>query len=150
MMSITDIMVNEHRELDMLFREFREIIFLDFKKAKSLFLDFREGMERHISLENDHLFKAFETRSGLNGNGPTAIMRAEHNRILELIEGIRIQLGESNTHIKEMETELSEIMDWHDIKEEGTLYPWLDNSLNQAEKEELLGKLRGDCLVKAA
>ncbi len=141
MKTILSFMADDHDRLDNLFNEFRNIKNSDIAKAKELFREFKSGLERHIVWEEDILFPMFENKTGLSNTGPTAVMRMEHRKIKDYLEKIHNHIAIGNATINDLEDELIGTLSVHNNKEENILYPWIDDSVTQSEKEEALAKM---------
>ena len=142
MSKITEFMGRDHKRLDGIFNEFRRLKDRDLNKAGNLFSDFKTGLERHIVWEEEILFPAFEDRTGMYSSGPTAVMRMEHRQIKEFLEEIQGRIQKQDLHTGEFEEALIRILSQHDQKEEAVLYPWIDRSLSDGEREEILLKIK--------
>lgn len=138
METIADFMGEDHDRLDGLFDEFRSTRGTDYSKACKLFLDFEAGLLRHIVWEEEILFPLFEERTGMRDSGPTAVMRAEHQEIKELLAKIHDAVLKGDTETGELEKEIIVILSAHNVKEENILYPWIDETLTEREIEETL------------
>src|SRR5262245_24577105 len=58
----------------------------DFPAAFDIYAEFALGLRRHIGFEEDLLFPAFESKTGMPPTaGPTAVMRMEHREIERLL-----------------------------------------------------------------
>jgi len=102
---------------------------------------FENGMRRHFAMEEDVLFPAFESRSGMGGGGPTAMMRMEHQQMRGLLDQISasIDAAEFEDALDVGDTLLM-LIQQHNIKEEGMLYPMAQNMLS-GQWAELAGRL---------
>jgi iron-sulfur cluster repair protein YtfE (RIC family) len=87
---------------------------------------YRAEMERHIDFEEQALFPAFEQATGMT-QGPTTVMCEEHAQMLELIEQLVDAASRSHgeDYLAASETMLV-LMQQHNLKEEGVLYPEFD------------------------
>ena len=101
---------------------------------------FRAALERHLGVEEDALFPAFERRTGM-ANGPTGVMRAEHADMRELIDRLRAAASamDADEFLGVADT-LDVLMQQHNLKEEQVLYGLLDEAL-AGEADELLAAL---------
>lgn len=142
MSKITEFMGRDHKRLDGIFNEFRRLKDRDLNKAGNLFSDFKTGLERHIVWEEEILFPAFEDRTGMYSSGPTAVMRMEHRQIKEFLEEIQGRIQKQDLHTGEFEEALIRILSQHDQKEEAVLYPWIDRSLSDEERGEIILKIK--------
>ena len=78
---ITDTMTGHHRQCDGALRRTEEAAAgLDWAAVEREAGSFRREIERHIEIEEDVLFPAFEQAAGTT-RGPTGVMRMEHARL---------------------------------------------------------------------
>jgi len=138
---ISEFFEKDHNRLDNLFKQFQTSKSHDFALAKSCFKDFMFGLKRHIVWEEEILFPVFEERTGMKDSGPTAMMRFEHNLIKKQLDGIheKIKAGQINTENEE--ASLLEILVQHNCKEEGILYPAMDQLLTQSEVNDVFERI---------
>lgn len=135
---IMDFMGQDHDRLDGLFKAFQSAKARDRAKATQCFSEFKRALQRHIVWEEEFLFPRFESRTGMSDGGPTAVMRLEHRRIKELLEGIHDRVAAGKTDTDEYEHELQDVLLVHDTKEESVLYPAIDRCLSEREAAELI------------
>jgi regulator of cell morphogenesis and NO signaling len=111
--------------------------------ARGLFADFAHGLRRHIGFEEQILFPEFDARCRLEGgNGPTAVMRAEHRSIIAILQIMERQIGDPASPIELSRVELREIQRDHDLKEERILYPALDRLLADEESDQVVARIQ--------
>jgi iron-sulfur cluster repair protein YtfE (RIC family) len=141
MKTILSFMGEDHDRLDNIFKEFQNEN-IDKNKAKSLFHEFKTGLQKHIVWEEEILFPLFENKTRMHGIGPTAVMRTEHKKIKDLLEKIHVNIVNGDVHTSDLENQLIEVLTEHNNKEENILYPWIDNSVSEKEKEEAFAKMK--------
>lgn len=117
----------------------------DWTEAARRYADFRNQMEAHFRTEETLLFPGFEQATG-NSYGPTEVMRAEHRQMREMMEAMEksISGGDVDNYAGQSETLLI-MMQQHNHKEEGILYPMCDDALssdNGALAEQLAKEIR--------
>ena len=97
---------------------------------------FASAMERHFAMEEQVLFPAFEARTGMT-QGPTQVMRAEHDQMRGVLGQMRSTLaaGETDT-LLELGDTLLILAQQHNMKEEAVLYPMAEQHL-RADWQEL-------------
>lgn len=130
MPSIQEYMTQDHRRCDELFAIAEQAVNEgDWEKAQQCSNEFTNAMERHFVMEEQVLFPAFEQRSGIT-EGPTAIMRDEHQQMRELLGELNHALDaeQQADYLDTMETLLI-LMQQHNMKEEGMLYPMSDEEI---------------------
>ena len=132
----------DHQDCDARWAELEEHLDgADEAAAQKLWQAFDNGMRRHLAMEEEVLFPAFDSRSGMGGGGPTAMMRMEHQQMRALLDqiGALITAGETGEALDVGDTLLM-LIQQHNIKEEGMLYPMAQNLLS-GEWAELAGRL---------
>jgi len=141
--TVTKILCRDHRRLDGLLADAkRSLAASELARAAALFAGFREGLERHIVAEEEVLFPAFETLTGM-GAGPTRVMRAEHAEIRKLMSEIAARLagGGAEGHTTPLAS-LTALLYAHNGKEERILYPATDRAASAAGTlASLVGRL---------
>ena len=92
---------------------------------------FLREMERHIGIEENLLFPAFEERTGMT-SGPTEVMRMEHAQMRGMFVQMRaaIQAKDAEQYLGMAQTLLI-LLQQHNAKEESMMYPMLDRSLGE-------------------
>ena len=130
MATINEFMTSEHRNCDEMFASAEEQVDNEeWERAGELTLDFLNEMERHFMMEEQVLFPAFEQQTGII-QGPTMIMRDEHQQMRQLLMQLQWALDEKlkDDFLDTGETLLI-MMQQHNMKEEGMLYPMCDQQL---------------------
>ncbi len=102
---------------------------------------FDQATRRHLAMEEEVLFPAFEGTSGMDQSGPTVVMRQEHRQMRALLDqiGLAIDDGDTEEAFDQGDT-LHMLTQQHNIKEEGMLYSIAENVLAE-EWPELRQKL---------
>jgi hemerythrin-like domain-containing protein len=130
MSNISDFMTNNHRDCDDLFAVAEESVANGkWPKAQAEFEAFRSEMERHLGMEEDVFFPAFDAKTGMEG-GPTHVMRSEHAQMRTLIDNMAQALAakDGDAYLGVAET-LMILMQQHNMKEEQMLYRMMDQAL---------------------
>ncbi|PHS37990.1 MAG: hemerythrin HHE cation-binding protein [Sulfurovum sp.] len=142
-MIITNYMKNEHRECDTLFAKTEEAIAEGaWEVADQHFLAFTNETLLHFKKEEEGLFPAFEAQTGMS-QGPTQVMRYEHEQVRNLISKMAEALGKKD---KDASLSLAESMmiliQQHNMKEEQMLYAMCDRTLPPELKESTLEAMK--------
>jgi len=96
---------------------------------------FRDEFERHLQGEENVLFPAFESVTGVQ-SGPTAVMRQEHERMRALLAQIEIALAAHDPDgVDGYTSTLLIMMQQHNLKEENVLYPMCDTALGERAQQ---------------
>ncbi len=130
MNNISEFMTNNHRECDMLFAVAEENVAKGkWQQAESDFQAFRSALERHLGMEEDVFFPAFDAKTGME-MGPTHVMRGEHQQMRKLIEdmGHSLRDKDGDGFLGASET-LMVLTQQHNMKEEQMLYRMMDQAL---------------------
>ena len=130
MTGIHDYMSKHHELCDDIFARAREAVTDDdWEVAERDCNAFLREINRHIDVEENLLFPAFEEHSGMAG-GPTHVMRLEHaemrDHFAEMLAAIAAKENEEYLRAAEL---VMAILSKHNMKEENILYPMLDNLL---------------------
>ena len=130
MSTILEFLGSDHRACDDLFAtaEAAEAQ-QNWDSARSLFGQFQAAMAHHLAIEEDVLFPAFESRTGMS-SGPTQVMRMEHAQMRDLMQEMAkaVAAGNQDSYLGLSET-LNMLMQQHNLKEENMLYPMSDRVL---------------------
>ena len=98
-------------------------------EAQRAWQAFRDAMERHFRMEEEIVFPAFESATGMLA-GPTAVMRSEHAQMRQLMERMDAAAGAGDlSALADHGDTLLMIIQQHNVKEEGMLYPMADRAL---------------------
>ncbi|MDC0358952.1 hemerythrin domain-containing protein, partial [Oligoflexia bacterium] len=90
------------------------------------------AMRRHFAMEEEVLFPAFENASGMSQGGPTFVMRMEHDQMRGVLDQMGTLMAAGNFEdVKDQGDTLLMLIQQHNIKEEGMLYPMCDEHLEQ-------------------
>ena len=133
-MSVTAPLFQHHKHCDELFAQAEDACaggdWATGEKAFTLLLD---QLETHFTSEEELLFPAFETATGMT-SGPTEVMRGEHRQMRDLLGQMKGALAskDSDAFGGAAETLLI-LMQQHNMKEENILYPMCDNALGSSD-----------------
>ncbi|MCC7540238.1 MAG: hemerythrin domain-containing protein [Deltaproteobacteria bacterium] len=146
--SVFGILEDDHRRLDAMAAEMIVKGAEDPAVALTLGHDFVYGLRRHIRIEEELLFPIFDARSGMQGQGPTQVMRAEHRMIEReldrIVKGVEAHArGDAGAwrDVVEAVGEMEGVLGPHNMKEERILYPMIDRFVAGPEQAEVLARL---------
>jgi hemerythrin-like domain-containing protein len=142
-MIISQFMIQEHRDCDTEFAAAEQAVANgDWDKAEEGLLKFSNDTLRHFKREEEELFPAFEAQTG-STEGPTQVMRYEHEQVRGLIGKIAGALEEQD---KDAYLSLCEsmmiLLQQHNMKEEQMLYAMCDRVLPPEIKTATLEKMK--------
>ena len=141
--SITEYFSADHRRIDKLIGDICAMIEDgELERAEYSTGDLDAGLRRHIELEEQVLFRLFESHVQLVG--PTTVMRKEHRQIEGWLDELRESLAEqSRQRASTAMAKLVQVLVQHNLKEEAVIYPRTDAALSPAERSEALARLSG-------
>ena len=140
--TILEILGADHRACDDLFALAEEAAANNsWGSARELFGKYQAAMAHHLAMEENVLFPAFETRTGISG-GPTQVMRMEHDQMRSLMEDMAAaaEAGDVSAYLGAAET-LNMLTQQHKLKEENMLYPMADQTLG-ADREAVIHSMQ--------
>lgn len=138
--SVSAAFAKDHERLDRALGTFRNLKTVDLARATIAFRAFRRDLEHHMRCEEEVLFTAIERRIG-SRVGPTAVMHAEHRRILASLERLGRRVESGVVDCDEEEAALIEALETHNFKEDQILYPMIDRILDAPERRRLIDAL---------
>ena len=104
---------------------------------------FDASLRRHLAMEEEVLFPAFEAATGMTQGGPTFVMRSEHTQMRGVLDQMAkaMERGDHDELVDQGDTLLI-LIQQHNAKEEGMLYPMAERALGgqwSALRERLAG-----------
>jgi hemerythrin-like domain-containing protein len=141
-MEISTYMRDDHRHCDDEFAKVEQAVNEgDFKKAFESFENFMIDTLKHFDREEEVLFPAFEAAT-LSTEGPTYVMKLEHNQVRGLLEQIKDTLDkEDKEAFFSAADTLMVLLQQHNMKEEQMLYAMCDQMLSD-QAAELVEKMK--------
>lgn len=136
-------MKNEHRACDTLFADAEQAIAdSNWTEADKTFLSFANETLKHFKSEEEELFPAFEESTGM-ANGPTQVMRYEHEQVRGLIGNMAeaIEKEDRDAALSLCESMMI-LLQQHNMKEEQMLYAMCDRQLPNELKESTLEAIK--------
>ena len=113
--------------------------FAALEREAALFL---QRLERHIDMEENLLFPAFEERTGMTAAGPSVQMRAEHEQMQAIFLQMRAAVAAKDAAgYRQASQALLEVLVPHNLKEEQMMYPMLDDAMG-ADASALLADVK--------
>ena len=133
-MSITAPLFKHHKHCDELFASAEEACANgEWEAGGEAFALLHDQLETHFTSEEQLLFPAFETATGMT-SGPTEVMRGEHRQMRGLLAQMKAAVAcrDGDAFGGGAETLLI-LMQQHNMKEENILYPMCDNALGASD-----------------
>lgn len=140
--TISNMMAKSHKDCDALFMLAEGLAAgNEWPALEKAFEDFTGCMETHLGMEEEVLFPAFENATGMT-QGPTMVMRMEHEQMRDLFGQLREALDNKNSDdFLGLAETLLILMQQHNAKEEQMLYPMMDDAL-AASATDLMNKFK--------
>ncbi len=105
----------------------------DAETVLRLWRRFDANLRQHLEMEERVLFPAFETQTGMTGSGPTFVMRSEHEQMRGLLGQMAAAADRGDTdELLDQGDTLLMLIQQHNQKEEGMLYPMAEQALVDA------------------
>jgi hemerythrin-like domain-containing protein len=98
--------------------------------VRRAFRRFDHALRTHLEMEERVLFPAFEDATGMHDGGPTFVMRMEHEQMRGLLDQMAAALaGGATQELLDQGDSLLMLIQQHNAKEEGMLYPMAQRAL---------------------
>lgn len=138
MSTITAVLTADHRHEDRLFAAATQAAEqVDWFACHQQFNAFLRALKRHMKIEEEVLFPAFEQATGMS-SGPTWVMRQEHQQMLAMLDEIAAAIAAHNAeNFRALAQSFEGLMAAHSAKEEHVLYPLCDEALPDRSGEKL-------------
>ncbi len=139
--TITEYMVIDHKHCDDVFAALeRDVSEARWASADTSMIEFAGEMDLHFAMEEYVLFPAFEQATG-NTAGPTAVMRSEHDQMRAMIADMRDAVDKRDgAEFSGIAETMNIMLQQHNMKEEGILYPMTDRVLGDS-REDILERM---------
>ena len=135
MTSISAFLTQDHRHCDDSYAAAEEKVAAgQWDEAGQSWTIYRNALETHLNREEGFLFPAFEAQTG-NTQGPTAVMRMEHEQIRSLVSEMdeAVVARNADSFLGLAETMMI-LIQQHNMKEEQILYPMSDQVLGDPDR----------------
>ncbi len=128
--TISAFLTQDHRDCDEEFANMENAVASeDWAKANEQFSTFAKDLEHHFKMEEEIMFPAFETRTGMMG-GPTQVMKMEHEQMRGVVAQMKTALeAKDKNNFFGVSESLMMLMQQHNMKEEQMLYAMADAHL---------------------
>lgn len=128
MPTVTRFLTEDHRACDALWAEVEASADAAAgAELRASFQRFADAMARHFDFEEGVLFPAFEAATGMTRGGPTFVMRAEHEQMRRVLDGMAAAVAaDRREDLLDAGDTLLMLIQQHNLKEEHMLYPASD------------------------
>ncbi len=147
-LSITELMGADYRRLEKLWEECLDgARTFDLRRIRDRFNRFAQGWRRHIRVEEEILFPAYEARAPTGAARAAWVMRAEHREIEAMLERLTplMTARDHSTIAVTLEGQPccpTVLFQSHEAKEEDVVYPMMDGAFADDERSKLLEQAR--------
>lgn len=124
----------DHIRLDALWERATELRGAAPAEALVLLREFAVGLRRHIDVEEAVLFPYYEARNPEPTARLTDVLREEHRRIRTALDTLLDRAAGAVTEYGVAEVTLRNVLWAHNAREEGLLYPWLNQPESGADQ----------------
>jgi hemerythrin-like domain-containing protein len=130
MNTISSFLTADHRACDEEFANLENVVAAEnWEKAQVQLNKFITDLLHHFDMEEKVMFPTFEDVTGMI-QGPTMIMKMEHDQMRQLLNALQEDLEEKNRkHFFGVSESLMMLMQQHNMKEEQMLYSMADMRL---------------------
>jgi len=142
-MIISHYLTNEHRHCDSLFSAAEASAAAgNWEAAEKEFLDFANETLLHFKKEEEEFFPVYEAKTG-SSDGPTNVMRFEHDQVRSLISKIAdaVEKKDRDAYLSLSESMMI-LLQQHNMKEEQMLYAMADRVFPPELKEETVAHMK--------
>jgi hemerythrin-like domain-containing protein len=148
--SLAELLEEDHARLDAIADEMLGNLQADPVRAVVQAHHFGDGMRRHVTSEEAVLFPPYRAHFGASGDATSATMEREHRAMLHYTDRLHMA-AERMLVVREREAAAGEVkrvlrglgavVAEHSDKEERIMFPLLDRTLGEGQREELLRRL---------
>jgi len=137
--NILPIMIKDHCKIEKLLDDLEENCENDFVKMRKCFHKFEWELEKHIFTEEKAIFTSYSPADIKEGYKMLPELTSQHNYIVNQLNNWReeIKTQKKISGIYDFKIFLSK----HRIYEEKEVYPKLDKSLTEEEKQHIISKI---------
>jgi len=137
-MTITNLMMKSHNKLEKLLDKLKVSTQRDFELTSELFDEFKWEFEKHIFTEEKAIFKFFNFSKDEDHFDVVPNLIKEHDALLEMLNEVENDLSiKDHLDISGFKNLLIK----HKNFEEETIYPKLDDELNDSQKNSIFIKI---------
>ena len=132
-------MVNDHNHIENLIDKLEQSLDGSFDEIKRAFTSFEWQLQKHIFAEEKAIFTFYEPSDVSSGYKMLPMLTKQHNDIINRLE--RMQRDVQNGKSPEKVSELKKILIKHKTFEEIDVYPKLQETLTDEQKDEIIDKI---------
>jgi len=130
--TLVEFFCEDHRHCDECWTQVEEAVQAGAADGvRSAWETFDRTQRHHLAMEEQVMFPAFEQATGMRG-GPTMVMRGEHEQMRGMLDQMAQAFGQGDfEELLDLGDTLLMLIQQHNQKEEGMLYPMADQALDE-------------------
>jgi hemerythrin superfamily protein len=136
--AILDLMVKDHSKIVKLLNNVKKSIGQDIVSTMKVFDKFEWELEKHIFAEEKAIFTSYNPTNIIEGYAMVPELIKEHNEILNKLRVMRKDLIKQR--ISDFDA-FAEVLMNHKTFEENSLYPKLDQELEETQKKMIVDRI---------
>lgn len=137
--SILELMTADHIKILKLLHDVETSMGIELVSLLKVFDTFEWALEKHIFTEEKAIFTSYSPQNVTEGYKMVPELVQQHN---DLLNRIRLMRKELMWNRPVQFHEFKEIINEHKSYEEESLYPKLDQELSEAQKQEIITKIK--------
>lgn len=137
--SILKIMVNDHHHIENLVDTLEQSLDQDFETIEKAFDKFEWQLQKHIFAEEKAIFTFYEPADVQSGYKMLPILTKQHNDILNRLETMKREV--QNGKAPQKVSEFKKVLTKHRTFEEIDVYPKLQETLTEEQKNKIIEKI---------
>lgn len=138
--TILKIMVNDHKRIEDLIDSVEKSLDGDFEVTGKTFDTFEWHLQKHIFAEEKAIFTFYEPEDITSGYKMLPTLTKQHNDILNRLETMRREI--QNGKMPQKISEFKEVLMKHRSYEEVEVYPKLQETLSDEQKDQIIKKVK--------
>ena len=137
--AILELMTKDHGKIIKLLRDVEKSIGMELVSTMKVFDTFEWELEKHIFIEEKAIFSSYAPTNIVEGYKMVPELIQQHNEILNKLRVMRKNLQWQRPIDYD---EFKDLIMAHKTFEEASLYPKLDQELNESQKEDIIRRIR--------
>jgi hemerythrin-like domain-containing protein len=137
--AILELMTKDHGKIIKLLRDVEKSIGMELVSTMKVFDTFEWELEKHIFIEEKAIFSSYAPTNIVEGYKMVPELIQQHNEILNKLRVMRKNLQWQRPIDYDG---FKDLIMAHKTFEEASLYPKLDQELNESQKEDIIRRIR--------
>jgi len=138
--NILDVMINDHRRLEKFLDEFEANIDKEYSLMRESFNKFEWELEKHLFTEEKAIFTLYNPEDVTGGYKMLPELTNQHNFLVNKLDNWRKDIR--NNRKIEGFYEFKKFLIKHREFEEKEVYPRLNESLDEAQKKQIINRIK--------